>query len=238
MNKAMIQKLLIILSMVLALAGCSKMEGTPEHASREEPYDYENGTVIREELMAVATLRSQGETRYLRLDPYSTGFILNPEVVVDIPDVTRVYVQYKEVAAGRPDFCTESVWVDWVMPLDLGEFSLLSWEEGGQFADPVDIVMDWITCLEDGFLTLHYTIPSSGNNKHRFVIYRGFDRYQYYLVHYADGDTGGSLTDGIICFPVEDLLPDTGGEKVTLSLTYLDLKNTQKTLTVDYRTPK
>ena len=239
MDKAMIHRFLIFLSMAAALAGCSKMEGAPDRASFEDPYDYENGTVIREDLMAVATLRSQGGTRYLRLDPVSVGYILNPEDVKDIPDATRVYVQYKEVVSARPDFCTESVWVDWAMPLDLGEISPVLWSEAGSFVEhPVDIVLDWITSLEDGFLTLHYMVPSSGDRKHRFVLYGSLEKYHYYLVHDANGDTGGSLTDGIICFPVENLLPDTGGEKVTLSLTYIDLKNTQKTLTVDYRTPK
>lgn len=238
----MIHKLLIILPLAAALAGCSKMDGYPDgyqRSSEGQPYDYENGTVLREDLMAVATLRSQGETRYLRLDPVSVGYILNPDVVQDIPDVTRVFVQYKEIAAERPGFCTESVWVDWAMPLDVGEISPSYWSEASSSVEhPVDIVLDWITSLEDGFLTLHYMIPSSGDRKHRFVLYRSQEKHHYYLVHDANGDTGGSLTDGIVTFPVENLLPDTGGETVTLSLTYIDLKNTKKTLTVDYRTPK
>ena len=48
----------------------------------------------------------------------------------------------------------------------------------------------------------------------------------------------GALTDGLVCFPVEDLLPDTGGRTVSLSLYYLNLDQTLSKLTVDYRSPK
>ena len=52
------------------------------------------------------------------------------------------------------------------------------------------------------------------------------------------GDTDGRLRSGLIYFDVASMLPDTGGETVTLSLTYLELDNTLKTLTFDYRSPQ
>ena len=241
MNKAMTHMFRVLLPLVLLVAGCSKMD--EGRVADNDPYGYINydGSVLKEDLLAVATLRSQDGIRFLRLDPKSVGYVLNPDDVADIPDGTRVFVQYKEVSEERPDFCTESVWVDWATPLDVGNVSSIKYEASSELmvSDPMDIVLDWITSLEDGFLTLHYTILASGEEKHGFSLYQSvLDPTHFYLVHRAQGDTEESLTDGIVCFPVENLLPDTGGETVTLSLTYLNLKNTKTTLTVDYRTQK
>ena len=242
MNKAMTHMFRVLLPLAVLVAGCSKMdEGRfADSEVGDNTYNY-IGSVLKEDLLAVATLRSQDGTRFLRLDPKSVGYILNPGDVADIPDGTRVFVQYKEVSEKRPDFCTESVWVDWATPLDVGQVSSIKYEASSELmvSNPMDIVLDWITSLEDGFLTLHYTIPASGEEKHWFGLYQSaLDPSHFYLRHDAQGDTEGSLTDGIICFPVENLLPDTGGKTVTLSLTYLNLKNTSTTLTVDYRTQK
>ena len=246
MNKAMIHIFRVILPLALLAAGCSKMES--DRLADDSPYGeqnyYYNGSVLKEDLLAVATLRSRDGIRFLQLDPQSVGYIVNQKEVSDIQDKTRVFVQYKSVASERPVFCTESVWVDWATSLDVGSRSLLTFEEAYSNESflataPVDIVLDWITSLEDGFLTLHYTIPASGENKHSFTLFRSWEQgYHFFLVHDAQGDTEGPLTDGIVCFPVENLLPDTGGETITLSLTYLNLKNTPTTLTVDYRTQK
>lgn len=248
MKKAMTHLFRILLPLAaLLVAGCSKMAPAMKDYERsdESPDQGKGDYVDQEDLLAVATLHIQEGIRYLRLDSRSVGYIVNQDDVADIPDKTRVFVQYKTVQSDRPDFCTESIWVDWATFLDVGSISVLSFEES--YSDqsfrssaPVDIILDWITSLEDGFLTLHYMIPASGDNKHTFTLYRSWEGNgcHFYLVHEAQGDTEGSMTDGIVCFPVESLLPDTGGETVTLSLTYLNLKNTPTTLTVDYRTPK
>lgn len=226
----------LFLSLILLFAaGCTKMDSGPQDsvpgADKER---YENGDILKEDLLAVATLRSKEGVRYLQLDPVSIGFIINPDDVLDVADGTRIFLQYKSCrVTNQPDFCTESVWVDWVSPLDVGTVGPTD-----RPSDPVDIVNDWITSLEDGFLTLHYMIPASGRVKHGFTLSPTEDPCRFLLVHDAQGETEGSLTDGIVCFPVDGLLPDTGGETVTLSLSlsYLNLKNTLTTLTVDYRT--
>lgn len=246
MNKAMTHRLRMLLPLAALLAvGCSKGEFLERDVESGYPYEFlDNATVLQEDLLAVATLRSRDGIRYLQLDPRSVGYVLNPDEVAGIPDGTRIFVQYKAVSVDLPDFCTEAVWVDWAMRLDVGErgTEVLNWAENGApvtiATDPVDIVPDWITSLEDGFLTLHYTVMASGDKKHRFLLHRGGDDNVFYLVHDAQGDTEGSLTDGIVCFPVEDLLPDTGGKTVTLHLYSFNLKKTLTELTVEYRTPQ
>ena len=96
-----------------------------------------------------------------------------------------------------------------------------------------------MTSLEDGFLTLHYMIPTSGEKKHKFALYQSlYDHTQYYLIHEADGDTKGSVMDGIVCFDVSRRLPKTEGKTVKLSFAYIDLNHTEKRLTFEYCSPK
>ena len=224
-------RILLPLAALLAV-GCTKEAA--DYRGELEMANHEHGQqILKEDLLAVATLRSKDGVRYLQLDPKSVGYVVNPESVADVPDGTRLFLQYKSFRADdKPSFCTESVWVDWVSPLDVGEVAASPVGKG----DPVDIVTDWITSLEDGFLTLHYVIRGSGKEKHGFTLCATDDPTKFVLVHDAKGETEGSPTDGIVCFPVDGLLPDTGGSTVTLSLTYLNLDNTLTTLTVDYRT--
>ena len=231
-----------LLLVTLLAAGCSKMEGGWYDTENKPDQQFAYDNVLQDDLLAVATLRSRDGVRFLQLDPKSVGYVVNADAVEDVADGTRLFVQYKAYwSDNRPGFCTESVWVDWATPLEVGNVSSIKYEASSELmvSDPMDIVLDWISSLEDGFLTLHYTILASGRQKHWFGLYQSaLDPTHFYLRHDAQGDTAGSLTDGIVCFPVENLLPDTGEKTVTLSLTYLNLKNTPSTLTVDYRTQK
>ena len=231
---------------LLAAVGCAKME---DYANADRGYYFDPGkSSSATDDLAIGTLRSQEGVRYIKMDEKTCSQVMNPETVTDIKDGTRVflefrYVVYEKVAA----FCTDAILVEWVSPIDAGDVSLLDFEEcfpventRTQYTDPVDIVMDWMTSLEDGFLTLHYMTPQSGDKKHSFALYRSMnvnDKYTYYLVHNADGDKG-PVSEGIVYFDVSRLLPETGGETVKLSLVYIDLNNTEKRLTVEYCSPK
>ena len=225
---------------LLVTVGCAK-----EYMADIDRLYPEKSDNVTEDL-AIGTLRSQDGVRYIKLDEKTCSQVMNPETVSDIKDGTRVflefrYVVYEKVAA----FCTDAILVEWVSPIDAGDVSILDFEESfsadntksRSYTDPVDIVTDWMTSLEDGFLTLHYMIPQSGDKKHSFVVYRSMDKYTFYLIHKADGDKG-PVSEGIVCFDVSRLLPETGGETVKLSLVYIDLNNTEKRLTVEYCSPK
>ena len=162
---------------------------------------------------------------------------MNPNEIADVKDGTRVFLQYRYVVAENlADFCTDAILVEWASPLDVGSVGDLTAKSRGE--DPVDIILDWMTSLEDGFFTLHYSIPASGNVKHDFTLYRGDSKDVFILSHDAHGDTKGSLMDGLVCFDVSSLLPDTEGKTVKLYLDYIDLNNTKKRLTVEYQSPK
>ena len=236
----------VVVGVLLLLAGCSKGYGYDILAPGEN-YSYSDPQKGTGNDLAIGTVRSQDGVRFIRLDGQSCSQVMNPKEIADIKDGTRVFLQYRYVVAENlADFCTDAILVEWASPLDVGSMSLLNFEEcfstdnagSLHYSDPVDIVTDWITSLEDGFLTLHYLIPQSGNKKHHFALYHSmYDKYAYYLIHNADGDKG-EVSDGIVCFDVSHVLPDTDGETVKLSLVYIDLNNTEKRLTVDYCSPK
>ena len=198
--------------------------------------DYSNTGPAYNDL-AIGTLRSREGVRYVRLDASTLGMIVNPDEVKHISDGTRVFLQYRCVVLNTtlPEFCTDAILVEWADPLNVGEIVTEPQDRPG---DPMSVILDWMTCLEDGFVTLHYSVPSRGNASHGFCLCPGAAENEFRLIHDAHGDNEGDLSDGLICFDVSSLLPDTGGETVTLSLTYLNLDKTSKTLTVDYRSPQ
>ena len=215
-----------ICMLALLLSGCSK------DAAVDGPYQDPKGSA--DKTLAIGTFRIQDGVPAVRIDAETLSYVVNPDSVSELADCTRIMLEYVPVNRPFPDFCTEAVHVEWASALEVGD---IRFDMQASPGDPVDIVTDWMTSLEDGFLTLHYRVYASGNVQHTFSLYPTASPYGFRLVHEAHGDQGGDLTEGIICFPVGDLLPDTGGETVTLSLDYLNLPNTSGRLTVDYRNP-
>ena len=226
----------VVVGVLWLLAGCSKGEGY-DFLSPDGNYGYSDPQKGTSNDLAIGTVRSKDGVRYIRLDEKSCSQVMNPDGIADIKDGTRVFLQYRYVVyASIADFCTDAILVEWASPLDVGSVGDLTAKSRGE--DPVDIILDWMTSLEDGFFTLHYSIPASGNVKHDFTLYRGESKDVFILSHDAHGDTKGSLMDGLVCFDVSSLLPDTEGKTVKLYLDYIDLNNTKKRLTVEYQSPK
>ena len=235
----------VALAAVLTAVGCAKYMGDVQL----DPFDSSKFTLEdSEQSLAIGTLGSKDGDRYVKLSENTSSKVMNPDIVADIPDHTRVFLEFRYVVASLwSSSYTDAILVEWASPIDQGSLSLLNFEESfgaesiqsATYGDPMDIVPDWMTTLEDGFLTLHYQIPTSGEKKHTFALYRSLFNYNdYYLVHNADGDTKGSVTDGIVCFDVAAILPKTEGKTVELSFVYIDLNHTEKRLTVEYCSPK
>ena len=225
----------VVAGVLLLFAGCSK-GGSYDFMEPGENYSYSDPQKGTSNDLAIGTVRSQDGVRFIRLDKQSCSQVMNPKEIADIKDGTRVFLQYRYVVASSiADFCTDAILVEWASPLDMGE---IRYDMQARTGDPVDILMDWITSLEDGFLTLHYSVRASGSVKHDFSIYPSVETNTYRLVHDAHGDSKGDVNDGIVCFDVSGVLPDTEGETVELHLDYIDLNNTKKRLTVEYQSPK
>ena len=223
----------VALAAVLTAVGCAKYMGDVQLP----PFDTGKFTLEdSEQSLAIGTLGSKDGDRYVKLSENTCSKVMNPDVVEDIPDHTRIFLEFRYVVASLwSSSYTDAILVEWASPLDVG---VIRYDMMAEACDPVDIVTDWMTSLEDGFLTLHYSIPTSGSVKHDFSLYPGADSNSYRLVHDAHGDLKGAQTDGIVCFDVSAILPKTEGKTVELSFVYIDLNQTEKRLTVDYCSPK
>lgn len=89
--------------------------------------------------------------------------------------------------------------------------------------DAIEIVKDWVTIAEDGYLTLRIrTQWGKTNNKHCVNLLTGVNPdnpYELELRHDAKGDIGGSMGDALIAFNLNDL-PGKDKQNVKLKLNW------------------
>ena len=106
--------------------------------------------------------------------------------------------------------------------------------------DPVEIVNDWVTIAEDGYLTLRFRTKWGDYNKAHFVnLLLGqnpSDPYEVEFRHNAYGDTYGTVGDGLVAFKLVGL-PDTNGKTVPLTLKWKSFSG-DKSAVFDYCTQK
>ncbi len=84
--------------------------------------------------------------------------------------------------------------------------------------DPVDIVNDWVTVAEDGYLTLRVrTVWSMPTNIHVLDLVGGVDSDDPYVVelrHDAKGDTNGNrVADALIAFRLSHLPAESAADQ-------------------------
>ncbi len=106
--------------------------------------------------------------------------------------------------------------------------------------DPVEIMNNWMTVVEDGYITLNFmTVWGNRNTSHEVNLLTGGnpdDPYEVEFRHNAFGDVNGQRGNGIVAFSLKDL-PDTGGETVKLTLKWMSFSG-MKSTKFDYCTRK
>ena len=104
----------------------------------------------------------------------------------------------------------------------------------------VEIINDWVTIAEDGYLTLRFrTMNAYPGAKHFVNLLMSKDPEHPYEVefrHNAFGDNYGPMADGLVAFKL-DSLPDTNGETVKLKLKWRSFSG-DKSAEFDYCTRK
>ncbi|MFG6426800.1 NigD-like protein [Lepagella muris] len=87
--------------------------------------------------------------------------------------------------------------------------------------DPVEIVNDWVTVAEDGYLTMRLRALWGNNSKpHSFHLVSGKnpeDPFELELRHNNNGDIGNNLGDILIAFNLNEL-PRNGSDNVKLKI--------------------
>lgn len=72
-------------------------------------------------------------------------------------------------------------------------------------SDPLEIVDDWVTVAEDGYLTLRIRTRLGGHQKHIVNLVHRTDvntPYYFTLYHNAQGDTNGQMGDALVAFNI------------------------------------
>lgn len=102
--------------------------------------------------------------------------------------------------------------------------------------DPLEIVNDWTTIVEDGYLTLRFRTYYGNGKTHILNLVKTDKPYEVVLYQNAQGDNYGNVKDGLIAFRLSDL-PDTEGKTVNLTLKWKSFSG-DKSTTFKYCTRK
>lgn len=198
---------------------------------------------------AVVTVKPNSDNSmfYMQLDDNTR---LEPTNMNKSPFGTKtvralVNYNYVDKPATTDNNTTESVryvTVNWLDSIRTKEMAPNLGEENEKTygKDPVEIVNDWVTVVEDGYITLRLRTRTTPNSMHVFNLVAGTDKdnpYKVVLFHDANGDTNGMAGDGLVAFKLDGTLPDTEGKDTTLTLVWNSYSGTKST-TFKYRTPK
>lgn len=172
---------------------------------------------------ALVTVKPTSENSfYLQLDDSTT---LLPTNLTSSPfgsKEVRALTNFTEVNEPSDGYTKAVVinWIDSILTKNIAPDLGLD-NDSVYGNDPVEIVGDWVTIAEDGYLTLRFRTPNSEMGKRHFVnlLYSNNPEkpYEVEFRHNAFGDTYGNMRDGLVAFRL-DQLPDTNGEIVKLKL--------------------
>ena len=191
-------------SLCLLLGACSK---AADSAVGDMP---SSGDADQPDFTAIVTVKQEpGGSPFFQLDPETCLFPTN----------------YQEPFTGeRRLICGLSVWPKdnrcWIHWMDFLQEGAVQAAPAGE-GDGADVLEDWMTSVEDGYLTVHYeTYWGDGSVPHTLLLVTGEnpeDPYQVRLVHLRNGDAAQSPADALIYFNLETL-PSTGGGYLPLTL--------------------
>ncbi|MBR6305946.1 MAG: NigD-like N-terminal domain-containing protein [Bacteroidales bacterium] len=208
------KKYLYILLSVLCVASCSVGE-------YRGMYDVEPSGDFSGEFMAILTVKkSTQDTVFFQLNDSTTIYPANYQ-----DKYTRMERVFCDIVAwnkptGSYDY---SCSVEWAESIEEGSVVPAGSPSG---KDYIDILDDWMTSVEDGYLTVHYNVlwgltPTA----HGFSVVTGTDPedpYVLHLRHDARGDTMDEKADGLVCFDINSL-PSTEGKYKILTLKWYNL---------------
>ena len=190
---------------------------------------------------ALVTVKNASDNScYLQLDERTTLLPVNMKSSPFGGKEVRALVNYSNVDEPSGVY-SQAVHVNWIdslltksMAPNLGEAE--NDEVYGD--DPVEMVADWVTIAEDGYLTLRFrTVWGNPSLKHFVNLIstnNPEDPYEVEFRHNAYGDTYGQAGDGLVAFSLTSL-PDTEGKTVKLTLKWHSFTG-DKSVQFDYCT--
>lgn len=178
---------------------------------------------------------------FLQLDDSTT---LLPTNITSSPygsKEVRALVNYDKVDKPNEGY-TMAVHINWIDSILTKQMApdLEADNDSVYGTDPVEIMNDWVTVAEDGYLTLRFRTIWGDRTKAHFVnLLPSRDPENPYEVefrHNAYGDVYGTEGDGLVAFKL-DALPDTEGKTVKLKLKWKSFSG-DKSVEFNYCTRK
>lgn len=133
----------------------------------------------------------------------------------------RALVNYTDDPKGRAT--TQNVYVNWIDSIRTKMPEPTLGEENDKIYgnDPVEIVRDWVTIAEDGYLTMRVrTVWGQSGTPHVLSLLTGTNPdnpYELELRHNAKGDLYGDFGDALIAFNLNGL-PRNDNDEPTITL--------------------
>lgn len=186
---------------------------------------------------ALVTVKQNGDACYLQLDDNTTLLAQNLKSTVFGGKEVRALVNYSSTNE-KSDLYNQVVHVNWIDSIltkkpvpSLASDTENSEKYGNNI---VDIVRDWVTVAEDGYLTLRFRTLWGGEKVHYINLVSGVNPanpYEVELRHNANGDPKWRWGDALVAFDLNKVLPDTQGKTVKLTIRW---KSSQGEKTVDF----
>jgi len=197
--------------------------------------DTDSSTLFPNALVTVK--HATDNTVFLQLDNKTTLFPINLKSSPFGTKEVRALVNYEEVKDPSKEY-SRAVRVNWIDSIRTKQMApnLGAKNKEVYGGDPVEIINDWVTIAEDGYLTLRFrtewgyqrathnvNLVSTGNPE---------NPYEVEFLHNANGDSGERVGDGLVAFKL-DQLPNTNGKPVKLRLKWKSY-NGEKSIEFDY----
>lgn len=160
-----------------------------------------------------------GKSFYMQLDDTTVIKAANMSGAPYGMKTVRAFIRFS-LAQEQPDTSYKSVYVYAMDSIRTKKMApnLGSENEKTYGTDWIDVISDWTTCCEDGYLTLHFTTFMGGKIHYVNLVAENPEKpYELTLFHNANGDSGNRLSNGFIAFSLADL-PNTGDGPVDLTL--------------------
>ena len=173
---------------------------------------------------ALVTVKKSGDACYLQLDDNTTLLAKNLKPTIFDGKEVRALVNYTQTSEKSEKY-NQVIHVNWIDSIltkkpvpSLGSDTENSEKYGNNL---VEIVRDWVTVAEDGYLTLRFRALWGGQKPHIINLLTGVNPenpYEVELRHNQNGDAKYRVGDALVAFNLNDALPDTNGKTVKLTI--------------------
>jgi hypothetical protein len=91
-----------------------------------------------------------------------------------------------------------------------------------QNQDPVEILNNWKTVSEDGFMTINFSTRWGHTDRPHYVnlVKTSDDPLTFRFCHDSNGDRGHEMRQGMVAFDIADLIPESEGNTGKFTLTW------------------